>query len=331
MTFFLRLSRTLLVVALSSLAALISSCAVPSASALEAGDIVLQVSPAEQEIDLVPSQTYTGSFTVENVGREAFTFTLSAHPYQVSGPDYTPVFTTETAYTTLSTWLSFDQNNLELAPGASAEVTYHVNVPADVPGGGQYAAIIVETRDADDTAAMRIVSQIAVLLYAHVSGEQRLAGSLLDQQLPNFLLGAPFTSVATVENTGNLDFDLTHTLTVTDFFTGRTVVNQSTANPDGTHAGFAETAPMLVSPSKSFFPPPPAPAPSPGPAPPPSASSAPTKPFPSLTRPTTWNKSFFSAPSGWSVCSPFSSYSLSFGSSFASAATAKPAATASPS
>ena len=40
MTFFLRLSRALLVVALSSLAALISSCAAPSAFALEAGDIV---------------------------------------------------------------------------------------------------------------------------------------------------------------------------------------------------------------------------------------------------------------------------------------------------
>ena len=65
MTFFPRLSRTLLVVALSSLAALISPCAAPSASALEAGDIVLQVSPAEQEIDLAPSQTYTGSFTLE--------------------------------------------------------------------------------------------------------------------------------------------------------------------------------------------------------------------------------------------------------------------------
>lgn len=206
-------------------------------SALEPGDIVLQVSPAEQEIDLTPSQAYTGSFTVENIGRKAFTFNLSARPYQVSGPNYDPVFTTETSYTTLSTWLTFDQNNLELAPGASAEVTYHVNVPADVPGGGQYAAIIVETRDADDTAAMRIVSQIAVLLYAHVSGEQRLAGSLLDQQLPNFLLGSAFTSVATVENTGNIDFDLTHTLTVTDFFTGRTLVDASTANPDGTPAG----------------------------------------------------------------------------------------------
>lgn len=245
-----RFGHLFFVVAFSSLAALVLVCtrlvscaglfANPAASALETGDIVLQVSPAEQEIDLAPSQTYTGSFTVENVGREAFTFTLSAHPYQVSGPDYTPVFTTETAYTTLSTWLTFDQNNLELAPGASAEVTYHVNVPADVPGGGQYAAIIVETRDADDTAAMRIVSQIAVLLYASVSGEQRLEGSLLDQQLPNFLLGSPFTSVVTVENTGNLDFDLTHTLTITDFFTGRTIVDQSTVNPDDTHAGFAE-------------------------------------------------------------------------------------------
>lgn len=251
-----RFGHLFFVVAFSSLAALVLVCtglvscaglfANPAASALETGDIVLQVSPAEQEIDLAPSQTYTGSFTVENVGRKAFTFTLTARPYQVSGPDYTPVFTTETAYTTLSTWLTFDQNNLELAPGASAEVTYHVNVPADVPGGGQYAAIIVETRDADDTAAMRIVSQIAVLLYASVSGEQRLEGSLLDQQLPNFLLGSPFTSVVTVENTGNLDFDLTHTLTITDFFTGRTIVDQSTVNPDDTRAGFAEQVVLPV-------------------------------------------------------------------------------------
>lgn len=244
MTFFSRLRRSLFAVILSSLAALIfvsaSVLVAPPASAIESGDIVLQVSPAEQKITLEPNQVYDGTFTVENVGRKTFSFTLSSRPYQVSGPDYTPVFTTETAYTTLSTWLSFEQNNLELAPGASAEVTYHVNVPADVPGGGQYAAIIVETRDADDTAAMRIVSQIAVLLYAHVSGEQRLEGTLLDLELPNILLGAPFTASVTVENTGNLDFDLTQTLTVTDFLTGRTLVDLSTKNPDGTPVGGVE-------------------------------------------------------------------------------------------
>lgn len=244
MTFFSRLRRSLFAVILSSLAALIfvsaSVLVAPPASAIESGDIVLQVSPAEQKITLEPNQVYDGTFTVENVGRKTFSFTLSSRPYQVSGPDYTPVFTTETAYTTLSTWLSFEQNNLELAPGASAEVIYHVNVPADVPGGGQYAAIIVETRDADDTAAMRIVSQIAVLLYAHVSGEQRLEGTLLDLELPNILLGAPFTASVTVENTGNLDFDLTQTLTVTDFLTGRTLVDLSTKNPDGTPVGGVE-------------------------------------------------------------------------------------------
>lgn len=233
MTFFARLSALFVAIFILASSPL-------SASALESGDIVLQVSPAEQDLELEPSQIYTGSFTVENVGRQAFTFNLSAHPYQVSGPDYTPVFTTETAYTTLSTWITFAANDLELAPGESTEVTYQVQIPADAPGGGQYAAIIVETHDANDSSAVRIVSQIAVLLYAQVSGEQRLAGNLLDHQLPSVLLGSPFTSIATVENTGNLDFDLVHTLTVTDFFTGRTVVNQDTVNSNGTSAGITE-------------------------------------------------------------------------------------------
>lgn len=244
MTFFLRPSRFFFVVMLSSLAALIFASASvlvpPSASAIESGDIVLQASPADQRINLEPNQVYDGTFTVENVGRKTFSFTLSSRPYQVSSPDYTPDFSTSNSYTVLSNWLSFSADRTTLAPGESATVTYHVDTPADIPGGGQYAAIIVETRDADDTASVRIASQIAVLLYAQISGEQRLEGTLLDLELPNILLGAPFTASVTVENTGNLDFDLTQTLTVTDFLTGRTLVDLSTKNPDGTPVGGVE-------------------------------------------------------------------------------------------
>ena len=231
MTFFLRPSRFFFVVMLSSLAALIfasaSALVAPPASAIESGDIALQVSPADQRITLEPNQVYDGTFTVENVGRKTFSFTLSSRPYQVSSPDYTPDFSTSNSYTVLSNWLSFSADRTTLAPGESATVTYHVDTPADIPGGGQYAAIIVETRDADDAASVRIASQIAVLLYAQISGEQRLEGTLLDLELPNILLGAPFTASVTVENTGNLDFDLTQTLTVTDFLTGRTLVDLS--------------------------------------------------------------------------------------------------------
>ena len=209
------------------------------AQALEPGDIVLQVYPAEQEIDLVPNETYSGKFMVENVGRLGFTFHLSSRPYQISPDTNEPDFTTTNSYTALSKWLSFSQNDVHLEPGESIEVTYSVSVPSDVPGGGQYAAIIVETRDDNDDSAMRIVSQVAVLLYAHIEGEQRLSGVILEQNIPTVSFGGQPVFSATVENTGNVDFDLIQSLSVTDFFTGRSVVNQATTNSDNTSVGIS--------------------------------------------------------------------------------------------
>lgn len=215
------------------------------ASALEAGDIVIQVKPADQEIDLAPGQVVRGMITVQNVGRLPFTFNVSAKPYQIANESYDPDFVTENSYTKLHNWITFSKNSFQLEPGASQNVIFTITVPDDVPGGGQYAAIIAETRDSmSEDANVRIISQLASLIYAHVEGEEHIGGVLLDHSLPTLLLGSPFTARATVKNDGNIDFRLTHKLNIRDFFTNREVLTETSVDENGKF--LANSTPMIL-------------------------------------------------------------------------------------
>lgn len=215
------------------------------ASALEAGDVVIQVKPADQELDLAPGQTVRGKVTVQNVGRLPFTFTVSARPYQVLNENYDPDFVTENSYTKLHNWITFPQDSFQIEPGAQQEVSFTITVPEGVPGGGQYAAIIVETRDSmSEDAGVRIISQLASLIYAHVEGEEHIGGVLMAHYLPNFLLSSPFTARATVKNDGNVDFRLTHSISIKDFFTNKEILSENSVDENGKF--IARATPMIL-------------------------------------------------------------------------------------
>lgn len=212
--------------------------AVSPASALEAGDIVIQVQPASQEIELAPGQTLTASISVTNSGRLPFSFSVISKPYQAANENYDPDFSTENSYTRLHNWITFPEANFQIAPGEKREVPFTITVPDNVPGGGQYAAIIVQTRDSvEEGATVKIVGQLASLIYAHVSGEEHVGGVLLANNVPGFLLGSPLSATATVKNDGNIDFRMNHSLVIRDFFTNREVFNADSVDANGNLIG----------------------------------------------------------------------------------------------
>lgn len=200
-------------------------------SALETGDIVMRVSPVEQELELEPGMQATGSVNVQNVGRQGFNFSVSATPYQVTNDAYDPDFVSENSYTKLHNWISFPKDTFYLEAGAVTTVDFVVNVPDDIPGGGQYAAIMIETRDTIDESAMfQTVGRVASLVYAHVSGDEHIGGVLMGHTMPTILFNPNFSVSATVKNDGNVDFRLDQQLTIRDFFTGREVLTPETVD-----------------------------------------------------------------------------------------------------
>lgn len=213
------------------------------ASALEPGDIVLQVQPASQDVELFPGLTTTGSLTVRNVGRLPFSVKILVRPYQALNENYDPDFVTENNYTKLINWIKIEQDNYTLEPGTEQEIYFSITVPQDIPGGGQYAALMIETHDTvSENATMRITSQVASLIYAHVQGEEHIGGVVVANSIPNFLLGSPITASVTVKNDGNVDFRATHTMTIYDFFTNREAVTAETITPEGQTPGLAMPA-----------------------------------------------------------------------------------------
>ena len=215
----------------------------PPVSAYEAGDIVFQITPADQDIELEAGESCLSSIRVKNVGRLPITVNVSVRPYQVLDEDYNADFVTENDYTKLSNWIILESPSYSLEPGDEEEIVFLITVPDDVPGGGQYAAILVETRDSiDDDATVKVIGQIASLIHAHVAGEEHVGGVIMAQSLPRFLLGSPFTSKVTVKNDGNVDFRLRHSLTIYDYFTHREVFTPESLDANGNLIGTVKPA-----------------------------------------------------------------------------------------
>lgn len=241
-------------------------------AALEAGDLVMSISPSEQVIELTPGERYEGFVTVTNVGRLPFDFSLEAAPYHVNDDSYDPDFSTDNSYTNLKNWLSFPYSVYRLVPGESTDAKFIVDVPEDAPNGGQYAAIMIQNslaktsseaqttptpeaqtdqetteanKDQDDTrdTPLDIKVRAAAVLYGHVEGgELRESAKLVAHDLPGFIFGDTFSAAATIKNSGNVDFYARQSLSIRNFFTNNEILQPS---EDGNQTPFTETLIIL--------------------------------------------------------------------------------------
>lgn len=180
---------------------------------------VLQISPTMKRLDLKPGSSETGEMTVRNAGEVEFSFKVYAAPYTVVGDNYEPNFTNETNYTQISRWISFEGEQYTIAPDKEQIIKYTVNVPEDVPAGGQYATIFAETinEDAAEASGIQAVSRVGMIVYASIDGDTRTSAEIIKFELPTFYsaFNVPdVTATARVKNTGNTDFEAIYRIKV---------------------------------------------------------------------------------------------------------------------
>lgn len=71
----------------------------------------------------------------------------------------------------LSGWIYLEQQQVDLAPGSSADVVMTIKVPSDAPEGEQYGAVWAEMRSADDddaTGTILEVNRVGIRVYLSV-------------------------------------------------------------------------------------------------------------------------------------------------------------------
>ncbi|MDL2327931.1 hypothetical protein LJC64_04725 [Ruminococcaceae bacterium OttesenSCG-928-A11] len=181
----------------------------------------IQISPVSERINLGCEQEHDGKFKVSNIGSEAFDFEVYANSYGVSDMSYDPIFDKETTYTQLSGWISFGQKTYDaLAPGESVEVPYHISVPANCPGGGQYAVLFAQTIPKGEITGgmgLQTVSRVGELIFANMGGETQKTGEFISFE-QNWWTDGKITSTTVIKNTGNVDFAVNQTFTVKNLF-----------------------------------------------------------------------------------------------------------------
>lgn len=197
--------------------------------------------PMNQNIDLKPGETYEGSITIVNPtdAKSDFAYKTTITPYGVDGEDYTaildPGYATER--TSMSKWIKIEEPTGKVKPNESKEIKFSIKVPENAAGGGQYATIAVSSDQGasnSDGVAVQNVFEMASIIYATVDGDIIHEGSILENNVPQFVTSTPVTISARIENKGNVHETATFTIEVSDFFTGNVIL--PTEENTGTYA-----------------------------------------------------------------------------------------------
>ncbi|MCL2094564.1 hypothetical protein FWH13_00350 [Candidatus Saccharibacteria bacterium] len=200
----------------------------------------LTLSPTHTNIVLTPGTPFSGRFTVSNRGDVAYPLKLRTAPFCItgSGADYTQEFAAacdaDSHRTQLMNWIDLDAttfthcNNAEwtdftddgspiLSPSSCLAINYTINPPASIPDGGQFAAIILSFDASAGNVAIN--QEVPFRFFARASNGQNLEqGEVIRTHIPALQFRTPLSARITVKNTGNVDFLIRRTLTVTNWF-----------------------------------------------------------------------------------------------------------------
>lgn len=193
------------------------------------------VSPMKQKIVLTPGETYHGTFSISNPGSntEDFSYRLAVTPFYVD-ENYEIKYENNGDYSQIVDWIAIDNETGVIAPNNTKEIAFTINVPNNVPTGGQYAAITVTSdTEADQIEGLNLQAKYSIvhIIYAEIAGTTQRSGDVQSANVPGFLFSGKISGTSTIKNTGNVHSDATYKLQVFPLFSNEEVYT-NVENPD---------------------------------------------------------------------------------------------------
>ncbi len=181
------------------------------------------VSPMNQKIILSPGERYTGSFKVTNPGTNTsnFAYSLAVVPFYVD-EDYQIIYENNGDYNMITDWITLGEDEGDIEPNTTKDIYFSVDVPANAPAGGQYAAITVTSSDKStpegNSINIHAKYSIAHIIYADIVGVTSKRGEIKNIDVPAFLLSGEIMGASSIKNTGNVHGTARYTLQVFPLF-----------------------------------------------------------------------------------------------------------------
>lgn len=181
----------------------------------------ITASPGTQDpYNIDAGDSVEGSFKVINSGETTYDFTVYAKPYSVSGNNYSPNYDdTGAARADAYEWITLDTTEGTLEPGESAVIDFTINVPESAGLGGHYAVLFANTKVPEDyEGQVSREKRVGSIVRVNVNGDIKEEGSVVGDLIPFFQPSPPLISSFDVKNSGNVDFTVKSSLTITDVF-----------------------------------------------------------------------------------------------------------------
>ncbi|MBI4599276.1 hypothetical protein HY734_03730 [Candidatus Uhrbacteria bacterium] len=211
-----------------SLVALGSATLVPQAQAFAVGPAILELTGSRGE-------TVSSQIRIANTNDAEHTYYLHTRAFEPKEESGTPAFVpSDAGRAGLPEWIAFPAGSVTIPAGQSADVSFVIAIPSDVPAGSHYGAIVVSDAPYDVVATngASVQANTAILIFLTVAGETVEQAALLDFTGPKegqWLSTAAGTFSYRIQNQGNVHVVPTGTVTFRDAF-GR-VLGTFDANP----------------------------------------------------------------------------------------------------
>ncbi|MDO5451698.1 MAG: hypothetical protein Q4F56_01260 [Candidatus Saccharibacteria bacterium] len=188
----------------------------------------LTIMPVSRTLSISSDSTYDGSLSVTNDGTADTKVEVHVSPYSYvySGEEdaYKLGFDTQNDFTQMSRWITIKdgEGNYTSNPtfvvkaGETLNVDYRITTPKNIPAGGQYAVIFVQTISGNVTASgIRTEASAGMIIYGRsTEGETLVSAEVKDMEIGQRTKNADeaegannnFYGTAKVKNSGNVDF-----------------------------------------------------------------------------------------------------------------------------
>lgn len=178
----------------------------------------ITLSPAKATPSLKKGEVYNGEFTIYNSGETDLKVKVSAKPYESSNNGYK--LSSSSDRSLVHNWIKFKKQEIEIKAKSNIIVPYTIDTPVDIPDGGQYGLISVETVNDMPTQSSGVatVLRLNMLVYASTNGENRYEGKIQDINIPFLNIGSDKTFSFKAINTGNTHYDISSDFIISDFF-----------------------------------------------------------------------------------------------------------------
>jgi len=182
--------------------------------------VTLSLSPQTFDISANPGETIKNSFKIVNGSDEAITLDATIKNFTVNGEEGGVTLTEEATNWSVSDWVNVSPTKSTIDARGSQVYDFVINVPTSAEPGSHFGAIILKSESVQiDPVGPSVSQEIGPLILIKVAGDVTEEASIASFGSTQAVwTRGPVELETRVENTGNVHFKPTGTITIKNMF-----------------------------------------------------------------------------------------------------------------